>query len=928
MFKGIVSVSIVFVFVSTVQGATINIPADYATIQDAILYAQQHNTVMVSPGTYVENIDFMGKPIKVMNKLGPEVTIIDFLCTPFFQADGEDELSALVKKISRLETTIKAHPKGLDVEVKKAELADVKFKAGRIMVRKRAESSDPGIKAFFEKEGEKYFEGAVILYRQLGGNFEDEALAEAAKMRKRKTSNTKLRKSGYMLLKAGISCYFWKDLFTPGSKEWHLKIEDADIYMAWALATAPLDDPVHVWGWLYMYLICRHQGQENTCRALRYSIMNLDRAAVEMKKTLHRKSDMIWLILDPLEGMYLHNAEDLKKRGDYSELAAWGKLVAERYSSAGIEPGPLGVRMLLEYAKAVQEAEGHAEAGKILVDAAEKNCGNPLGGEILPHLRDWVDFCSTKLPHNNRILRQAKLALANEYRMEGEYVEALAFYSELLDPGKEDRFLRECGPEILRCKGLCCHHLKLWSEAAHAFEESYLESEEAGDKPEDAVIMYWHAALVELAKSTNLESDRKKAEEAKKRLRARGVDPSATLPAIQVPAPYRAVSFPPVGIFDEPLISSPPLICLKSPPKPGQISRVDKPLWKAVEKGLEWLVRHQSTEGYWDCDCFHEQCRSKRDSCSGMGHPLNDSGVTGLALLALLDGGSHLGGGPYQEAVSRGIKYLCDIQDPEDGSLTTKESTHYMYDHGIACLALTEAYRRFPWPSLAVPAERAIGFIHAAKNEDKAWRYNIGESDPVEQNDMSVTGWMMKSLVSAARGGLTFYEKDLRDGLAYIDELTDPRTGRTGYMEKGSYGAREMGDEEMWPFEMVEAMTAMAMVCRHRAGTLFDELDTQAPAMAAGARVLAEKPPQKNLAGRIDYYYWHCGCEAMALKGGAKFLRWKKAAAETVLNFQETKGCAKGSWDPALGPWGDNGGRVYSTALCILALEELLSAKE
>jgi hypothetical protein len=57
--------------------ATILVPADYPTIQAAIDAAVNGDTVLVSPGTYVENINFIGKAITVRSDLGPEVTIID-----------------------------------------------------------------------------------------------------------------------------------------------------------------------------------------------------------------------------------------------------------------------------------------------------------------------------------------------------------------------------------------------------------------------------------------------------------------------------------------------------------------------------------------------------------------------------------------------------------------------------------------------------------------------------------------------------------------------------------------------------------------------------------------------------------------------------------------------------------------------------------
>jgi len=60
-----------------VPGNTIHVPADQPTIQAGINAASNGDTVLVSPGTYTENIDFMGKQITVTSVSGPAVTIID-----------------------------------------------------------------------------------------------------------------------------------------------------------------------------------------------------------------------------------------------------------------------------------------------------------------------------------------------------------------------------------------------------------------------------------------------------------------------------------------------------------------------------------------------------------------------------------------------------------------------------------------------------------------------------------------------------------------------------------------------------------------------------------------------------------------------------------------------------------------------------------
>ena len=47
------------------DAAQLNVPADYATIQAAIVAAADGDEVIVSPGTYFENIDFLGKTVTV-----------------------------------------------------------------------------------------------------------------------------------------------------------------------------------------------------------------------------------------------------------------------------------------------------------------------------------------------------------------------------------------------------------------------------------------------------------------------------------------------------------------------------------------------------------------------------------------------------------------------------------------------------------------------------------------------------------------------------------------------------------------------------------------------------------------------------------------------------------------------------------------------
>src|SRR5262245_38631204 len=55
---------------------TINVPADFPTIQAAINSATDGDLILVAPGTYVESIDFLGKDIVVQSVAGPYATTI------------------------------------------------------------------------------------------------------------------------------------------------------------------------------------------------------------------------------------------------------------------------------------------------------------------------------------------------------------------------------------------------------------------------------------------------------------------------------------------------------------------------------------------------------------------------------------------------------------------------------------------------------------------------------------------------------------------------------------------------------------------------------------------------------------------------------------------------------------------------------------
>ena len=334
---------------------------------------------------------------------------------------------------------------------------------------------------------------------------------------------------------------------------------------------------------------------------------------------------------------------------------------------------------------------------------------------------------------------------------------------------------------------------------------------------------------------------------------------------------------------------------------------------QALKDGLEWLANHQDDDGKWDCDEFMKHDPAN-DLCEDPGQPEHDVGVTGLSLLAFLGDGHTTRHGLYKEKVTRGVKWLRDQQDFETGLLGEKIRHSYVYNHCIATLAMCEAYYFSKSPLIRGTAQKAISFITRARNPYGVWRY---ESPPVGDNDTSVTGWMVFALKSAEEAGLKIDSAAFDDSISWFDEVTETSTGRVGYDSQGSVSSRVPGVNDTYPTDKTECMTAVGLLCRFFLG----QDPAEEKIMGKHADLIMKALPEWDPDGQTnDVYYWYYGSYAMYQMGGKHWKAWNRAMKSAVLDSQRKDGSSKGSWDP-IGPWGFSGGRVYSTASCVLCLE-------
>jgi len=370
-----------------------------------------------------------------------------------------------------------------------------------------------------------------------------------------------------------------------------------------------------------------------------------------------------------------------------------------------------------------------------------------------------------------------------------------------------------------------------------------------------------------------------------------------TLPAADPMAPQRAVTA-------EEIEAVTPLL--------RDLKPVLRDTRTAVQRGLEWLATHQDADGKWDADDFmkHDDADAPTD---GKGVPVHDVGVTGLALLAFLGDGNTMRTGPHKDVVKKAAHWL-ESRQGDDGLIGSNASHDFIYGHAIATMALAETYGLSDYKALRKTVQSAINYLEAHRNPYLVWRYQPRDND----NDTSVTMWCLMAYKSAQDFGINVNGQALKLIALWLDQVTDPVTGRACYTKRGEPSSRMPGDHSRrFPPEKGEALTAAALFGRFLLGQSPDDN----PVMKAAADVLKKKPPVwDEKAGTIDGYYWFFGSYAMYQMGGQYWADWSRKLREAVLKTQRAGGSFAGSWDP-VGVWGESGGRVYSTALMTLALE-------
>ena len=313
---------------------------------------------------------------------------------------------------------------------------------------------------------------------------------------------------------------------------------------------------------------------------------------------------------------------------------------------------------------------------------------------------------------------------------------------------------------------------------------------------------------------------------------------------------------------------------------------------QAVALALEWLARHQLPDGGWSFD--HRLSAQCRGQCRNWGELANArNGATAMALLPFLGAGQTHTEGQYQKQVKAGLYYLVSkiVVDPAKGG-GLNESGGNMYSHGLAAIALCEAWGMTQDRDLQAPAQLAVNFISWAQDPiGGGWRYI-----PRNGGDTSVVGWQIMALKSGHMSYLAVPPVTVQNANRYLNSVQANDGANYGYTTPGSG----------------PATTAIGLLCRMHLGWKKDN-----PALQRGVQWISNLGPSKD-----NVYYNYYATQVMRHYEGELWDKWNKAMRDQLTQSQATAGHERGSWaTPGPGLGNLKGGRLYETAMSTMVLE-------
>ena len=310
---------------------------------------------------------------------------------------------------------------------------------------------------------------------------------------------------------------------------------------------------------------------------------------------------------------------------------------------------------------------------------------------------------------------------------------------------------------------------------------------------------------------------------------------------------------------------------------PALAAKGDPKTEAAIEKGLKWVAKNQSSLGHWTAG----------------GYP---TAMTALAGTALVASGSTTIQGPYSKNIRKAVDYLLGklrqnglIGDPQTDN-------RYTYGHGFSMLFLSQVLgeeedeeRR---EELVAALEKACDFSGKAQTPSGGWGY-VSAKDGNNFDEGSTTITQVQGLRACRNGGIVVPGEVIDRAKEYIYGCKNADGGI-------SYSSRNRGSSR-------PAITAAALATLYNAG---DYDSKHVPEMLE----FCKKNLQNLGEGPNSFGHWHYTylyySQVMYRQGNKEWDPFRDKLYAHIIKEQQNDG----SWTGNIGP-------IYVTACNLIMLQ-------